>query len=587
MNIKTFLKRAMPGLVTTLALSVFTAAVLAGNAFAKGNNDSITNGQNVYSALASVESRSGDAYYNYMLAQFSISNGDIEGAIDYYDRALAHDPDSTILNAEIAHLYVRRRENTRAIRHLEKALKIDPEYHKGLILLGELYASSKLSFKAIEVLERSIKIKPENQRGYLALATVYLNRGDHDNAIATFNRYLEIKPDSVLSYYYLGRIEAERENLGKARDHYKKALEINPGFSAVYTELAQIYEAEGEFDKAVEIYDNILRISPNDIQSRQRIGQIRIQQSRLKEALPYFKWIADYADENIGAMIKTGLINFELEQYSDAAQWFRKALDVEPEADKVRYYLSTTLEELGDFKAAAEEFNKVSESDSTFIDSKIHLAYIYDRQKNFDKAIEVLDEAISLKGVDPALFRLKISIYREAGRAEEAYKLTEDAAKLFPEDIDLHYTLGVLCDELESSLACLDHMFKVVEMDPSYASALNYIGYTYIEKGMNLNEAEKYIKQALQSAPESAHIIDSLGWLYYTRGELDKAVIELEKAYKALPNDPIVAEHLADAYLKSSLRKKAIALYKKVITLDPENVKVGDKIQKLLKELDD
>ena len=543
-------------------------------------------GQNVYSALASIESRSVDAYYNYMLAQFSIANGNIEGAIDYYDMALEHDPDSTVLNAEIAHLYVRRRENAKAIRHLERALKIDPEYHKGLILLGELYASSKLSFKAIEMLEKSIKIKPENQRGYLALATVYLNRGDHDNAIKTFNRFLEIKPDSVLSYYYLGRIEAERENLVKAREHYQKALEINPGFSAVYTELAQIYEVEGDFEKAAQIYENVLKLSPNDIQSRLRIGQIRIQQGRLADALPYFEWIAENAEENISAMVKTGLINFELERYEDAAEWFRKALVIEAEADKVRYYLSTTLEELGDFDGAAKEFKKVPEGDSTFIDSKIHLAYIYDRQKNFDKAIEVLDEAISLKGADPALFRLKISIYREAGRSDDAYRMTEEATKLFPEDIELHYTLGVLCDELEGSLACLDHMFKVIEMDPSYASALNYIGYTYIEKGMNLSEAEKYIKQALQNAPESGHIIDSLGWLYYTRGELDKAVIELERAYKALPNDPIVAEHLADAYLKSSLRKKAIALYKKVITLDPENVKVENKIQELLKELE-
>ena len=587
MNKRTFLQKSIL-VAATLTLSLFITASLAKDSFAKSANSSIiTVGQNVYSALASVESHSEDAYYNYMIARFALANGDIEGAIDYYDRALSHDPDSTVLNAEIAHLYVRRRDNTRAIKHLEKALKVDPDYHKGLILLGELYASSNLPFKAIEVLEKSIQIKPENQRGYLALATVYLNRDDHDSAIQIFNRYLKVSPDSVLSYYYLGRIEAERENLTKARTHYKKALEINPGFSAVYMELAQIYEAEGEFDNALELYGNILKTSPNDIQTRLRIGQLYIQQEKLTEALPYFEWIADYADDNIGAMIKTGLINFELEYYDTAADWFRKALDIEPKADKVRYYLSTTLEELGDFKAATEEFKKVPKSDSTYIDSKIHLAYIYDRQKTFDKAIEVLDEAISLKGIDPALYRLKISIYREAEQATKAYTLTKEAAKLFPEDIDLHYTLGVLCDELESSLACLDHMFKVIEMDPSYASALNYIGYTYIEKGMNLKEAEKYIKQALQSAPDSGHIIDSLGWLYYTRGELDKAVTELERAYEALPDDPVVAEHLADAYLKSSLREKAIALYKKAFKLNPENVKIGDKIQKLLNELDD
>ena len=143
----------------------------------------------------------------------------------------------------------------------------------------------------------------------------------------------------------------------------------------------------------------------------------------------------------------------------------------------------------------------------------------------------------------------------------------------------------MLCDEIEGSLACLDHMFRVIELDPGYASALNYIGYTYVEKGVNYKEAEIFLTRALEVSPDSGHIIDSLGWLYYRKGELEKAVHELEKASKHLPNDPVVTKHLADAYLKQSKKTKAFELYEKAFRLDPENSEIGDKLNKLKEEL--
>ena len=131
----------------------------------------------------------------------------------------------------------------------------------------------------------------------------------------------------------------------------------------------------------------------------------------------------------------------------------------------------------------------------------------------------------------------------------------------------------------------VEAMYKVLDIDAWHANALNYIGYTYAESGIMLDEAERLVKKALEIKPDSGHIMDSLGWVYYKRGEFGKAVVELEKATRLLPEDPIVMEHLGDAYLKNNSGHKALASYESAIKADPSNVKIKDKLEKLRKEL--
>ena len=251
----------------------------------------------------------------------------------------------------------------------------------------------------------------------------------------------------------------------------------------------------------------------------------------------------------------------------------------------VRYYLGATYEEKGDFVKAAAEFEMLPRSDENFVDAKIRLSFIYEQQKSFDEAISAMNEAIEADYNDPSLFRLLIGLNKEAGRLTRAMEIAAEAVEIFPEDVDLRFTLGALCDELNGGLDCLTHMYKAVEMDPSHASALNYIGYTYVENGIKLNEAEILITRALEVSPGSGHILDSLGWLYYIKGDMERAIAELERAFDKLPNDATVAEHLGDAYLKQSAKQKAVGVYEKAHQLAPDNRTIENKFEKLKREL--
>ena len=84
--------------------------------------------------------------------------------------------------------------------------------------------------------------------------------------------------------------------------------------------------------------------------------------------------------------------------------------------------------------------------------------------------------------------------------------------------------------------------------NPDNAPALNYLGYTWAEQGIRLDEAESLILRALEISPNDGYYIDSLGWVYYQRGEYEEAIEQLERAMDLASDDATIAEHLGDAY---------------------------------------
>jgi tetratricopeptide (TPR) repeat protein len=104
------------------------------------------------------------------------------------------------------------------------------------------------------------------------------------------------------------------------------------------------------------------------------------------------------------------------------------------------------------------------------------------------------------------------------------------------------------------------YLKKVIEINPKHADALNYLGYSYAERGINLEEAQSLIRRALELKPDSGYIMDSLGWAYFKLGKYDEALKHLLRAAELVKDDPLVLEHIGDVYklmgIKERLEKK-------------------------------
>jgi len=126
----------------------------------------------------------------------------------------------------------------------------------------------------------------------------------------------------------------------------------------------------------------------------------------------------------------------------------------------------------------------------------------------------------------------------------------------------------------------------VLKIDPNNADALNYIGYTYAEQGVRLDEALSLIQKALKLKPDSGYIIDSLGWVYFQKGQYERALSTLLKAATLTGEDPTVQEHLGDAYFKLREYKKALQAYEKALSLKhPDETRIKKKITEVRERL--
>ena len=119
-------------------------------------------------------------------------------------------------------------------------------------------------------------------------------------------------------------------------------------------------------------------------------------------------------------------------------------------------------------------------------------------------------------------------------------------------------------------------MKEVLRLKPDSADALNYLGYSYAERGIHLQEALEMIQKAMSLKPNMGYITDSLGWVYYQLGEYEKAVTELEKANQLTPDDPTITEHLADGYFKLNRFEKALSSMKRPSPWSPNRIKSND-----------
>jgi len=184
------------------------------------------------------------------------------------------------------------------------------------------------------------------------------------------------------------------------------------------------------------------------------------------------------------------------------------------------------------------------------------------------------------------------AIYRKKEDNNAAIELYNSYLVNNPGSEAILYSIAVTYFSVGKDDKSIEVMKEIIELNPDNADALNFIGYTYADKGINLDQAETHIKKALNLAPNTGYIVDSLGWVYFRKGMLREAIENLERAAELSPGDAAIRDHLGDVYLESGDISRALKSYQYALKLLKENeekieedrmleVKVIDKINSI------
>ena len=270
--------------------------------------------------------------------------------------------------------------------------------------------------------------------------------------------------------------------------------------------------------------------------------------------------------------------------YSHFSLYLKKDFEV------AQLYLAELLESNERYLDANNLYKKIKPSSSFFWHAKLKKARNLELLGESESSISILKNMSNEKKNRYDSLKLLGDIYRNHNNYNEAIKFYNEGVSRIKQIEAIHwellYSRGIAYERNnEWNLAEKDFL-KILELVPDQPDVLNYLGYSWIEQDINLDQAKKFILKASSIKPMDPYIIDSLGWAYFNLKEYDKAVESLEKAINLKPTDPIINDHLGDAYLKVNRKLEAIYQWKKAIDFKPENG-LEEKIKKKIKKHDD
>lgn len=526
------------------------------------------------------------ADYYFQVGEAYSLDGNHQKAIEAFKMVMIYDAESAVVHLRLAGEYIKLGQMSLAMEHAELAVAKDSKSIDARVLLGGIYSSLKVYDKALVQYETILKIDSDNMDAPLYIGALYAEKKDYDQAAKYFTTLAknEDNPAPQVAWYYIGRIRSEQKSKNSdklAEEAFKKAISIKADYVEAVIGLGNLYSKNKQDSKVVELYKSFQREHGPHPRLAEFLVQTYLEQEKLDLAYEQLEALEGYTDDSLNVRMRMALILIEQKQYSKAISKLNEILVQVPDSDKIRFYLAAIYEETQQYSKAVENFLRITPESQYYGESVVHAAYLLKQSKNSDEAISIVKEGLKYRQDVAQFYTIYASLMDEKGQWLQAKDILEDAAKKFPDNIQVQFFLGTILDRVGDKEKVIKQMKKVVEMDPNHVQGLNYLAFTYAESTNDLEEAEKLVRRAIAIEPNDGYILDTLGWILFKKGSMQESIKVLEAAYRIQPNEAIIAEHLGDAYTKHQLVEKARVMYKKAAETETDVKKVREIKEKI------
>lgn len=440
---------------------------------------------------------------------------------------------------------------------------------------------------AIEQWQRYRSNSPNSlQQDVLAAVQRVGRSAKPDMALAFFDYLVKANPDVWQAFYGGGFLAAQFEAYDRSVDLLKKALlimskdDLAENESQVYQLLSKVYLQFASPDKGLEGLKDYLKRNPSDWLVQERMARLEVKADRFTQAENRYLSILKANPSATTSRLSLALLQIELQKFPQA-QANLEQVATHPGYESVgHYYLGVLSQEQGELNQALSFFEKV-ELQPYVVDAMLHRSEILFATQGEQPAMAVLNQIEAETVADKVkVLRAKAIFYRALQKWDESIAMYDQAIALDKENIDLLLAQSVLLYDTQRFKEYVHNLKRVLVLQPNDVDALNALGYYYAEHAIELDEAEILLKRALQLAPQSYYVLDSIGWLAYQQKNYLQAEAYLKKAL-AIKIDEEVLIHLVATQWQLGKTEQAKQLWAKYQSQYLNNQRYQELIQNL------
>ncbi len=519
----------------------------------------------------------------YLAAVVAMREGDVRAAAEYFTEALASDPHNRALMGQTLTYDVAAGRIEQAADIARQLREQGDEPRLATLVLAVKALHDGVPARARKLL-RTGKDKPELLGiGRVLAAWAAFDAGDVDTARAEMKAEAKRKDGDaagrLIASYHLALLEAaagdDRAALAAldraARQLQRESLRMVRVRAGILARLGRVEEARKLVSRrlADSLGNRRLELLDRNL-ANGRIPPPLVRTGREGAAEVLFGVASLFTKPRDRT---AGLAYGQLASY------------LNPDLVEARLLVAEFLFRAGQYQLAIETFERIPADAPEAVTAAIERAEALFKLGRREEAIVLLRETARANPRSLEVQTALGSLLRRAEHFAEAAEAYSAAIALIPKPGRQHWTLfyqrGIAYERSKQWDKAEADFFKALELEPDQPLVLNYLGYSWVEMGKNLDQARKMIEKAVEQRPGDGFIIDSLGWVLFRMGQFEEAVKHLEHAVELEPVDPVINDHYGDALWMVGRRKEARFQWKRALSFGPEE-KDAERIRRKL-----
>lgn len=428
-------------------------------------------------------------------------------------------------------------------------------------------------------------------------------------------------PPTAGYFFLLGRHLESEGRVDEAIAAHKRAISLEPSSAELRAELAALYARQDRALDAIEMADAALQKDPANQEANRILGSVYGALAEQRTPLRPGDDVSQYPSRAIAALEKAardgaadlglnlllGRLYVQTRAYDKAIPPLRRVIDDQPAYSEAAWLLATAHEGLDQPEAALETLRLALQYNSRFVRGQVRVAELSEQLGRWKDAAEAYARAQQMNPRGAAeITPRRAAALINAGKAAEARDILKTLAAVAQPDVLVLYlyavaqrqtndlagaeaTAGRLREAAPADPRGMYVLAQILEAkgdregaerslrellarDPQDATALNYLGYMFAERGARLDEAVDLVQRALKIEPGNPSFLDSLGWAYFQQGRLELADPPLTEAAAKLPTNSVVQDHLGDLRFKQQRYADAAAAWERSLAGDGESI---------------